>query len=142
MITATRLAGKVLIQGNANLYVGPNSGINLNGGNDGIWLWPNATFNLYANTTHTVYLSGNGVQSLGSGTQFHYWGTTNNTSLGYGGNSAFRGTFYAPNADFALTGSSSNVVDFSGAIISKTCTVYGSYRFHYDENLRRTAAFY
>ena len=132
----------MLIRGNAKLYVGTNSSISLSGGFDGIWIQTNASLNLYANTA-IANISGKGVISLGSGSQFHYWGMTNNIRLNYSANGAFFGTFYAPNADVFFSNGGSAVLDFSGSIVCKNLFLDGSsYRFHYDENLKRTAAFY
>jgi hypothetical protein len=112
----------------------------LTGTTDRITIQTNASLNLYANTAN-VDISGDGVQNSGSTSQFHYWGTTNNTSLNYSGNSVVTGTFYAPNADFSLNGGGA-VLDISGSIVSKSIRLNGPCRFHYDENLKQTGAFY
>jgi len=134
---ATTLSCKVLITGNANVYVGPLAGISLKGGSDGITIQTNASLNIYADTS-SVDISGQGVQNQGYANQFYYWGTPRNTSLNYGGNSAFTGVFYAPSAAFTLGGGGSTVIDFSGSSITGTIKMNGNYTFHYDESLGRT----
>jgi hypothetical protein len=138
---STKLTGKVLVRGNAKLYIGPASSISLKGGSDTIVIQTNASLNIYADTA-SVDISGQGVQNSGSASQFHYWGTSRNTSLNYGGNGAFTGTIYAPSAYIALGNGGSAALDISGSIVSKSVRLASPYRLHYDEDLKRTGGFY
>jgi len=134
-IVSGTFGGKVLVTGNASLYVGPLASIKFSG-SDVITIQTNASLNLYGDTAN-VDISGQGVQNPGFANQFYYWGTARNTTLSYGGNSAFTGVFYAPYADFSLGGGGNSTIDFSGSSISKTIKMNGNYNFHYDEALGR-----
>ena len=68
---------------------------------------------------------------------FIYFGLYQNANISMGGNSAFTGVLYAPNAFLLLNGGGANAVDFSGAIIAKCVKVTGHYNFHFDEAVRR-----
>ncbi len=86
----------------------------------------------------TFSLQGNGVvNESGNAGNFLYLGTTNNTSVNFGGNANFVGAIYAPQADFSLGGGGTSSYDFIGASVSRTVTMNGHFKFHYDENLRR-----
>jgi len=111
------------------------AGINMSG-QDRITLAPGAYLILYADCTSSS-LGGNGIQNPGTAEHFYYFGTDKNTSLSYGGNAAFTGAFYAPNANMSMGGGGSTVIDFSGSTIAKTIKLNGNFYFHYDENLKR-----
>jgi hypothetical protein len=129
-----------------SIYVAPNTSVTLLlTGNDS----PN---NIYiaragagvASGSLTVYMDGptfslNGSQTVDSGnaTNFTYYGTTNNTAINFGGNSAFTGTIYAPEAAFGMGGGGGMTYDFVGAAVVGSATLNGHYRFHYDENLTK-----
>jgi len=136
---ASRLTGKVIVIGAANVYIGPRASISLKGGTDGITIQSNATLNLYVDSTNADF-SGQGVQNAGLASQFVYWGTTNNTSLLYGGNSSFNGVIYAPDADFSL-GSTNSAFGFSGSCVTKSVKLNGYCAVHFDESLKRTGPF-
>jgi hypothetical protein len=80
-------------------------------------------------------MSGTARVDGGNAANFAYYGTTNNTKITLGGNSAFVGTLYAPQADLKLSGGGSSTSDFSGAILARTVSLTGHYLFHFDENL-------
>jgi hypothetical protein len=80
-------------------------------------------------------LSGQDAVDSGNATNFTYFGTTNNTSIKFSGNASFTGTIYAPEADFTLGGGGASPYDFVGASVTKTVTMNGHFKFHYDENL-------
>lgn len=80
-------------------------------------------------------MSGTSTVDGGNALNFSYYGTTNNTKVSFGGNAAFDGTVYAPQADIKLSGGGSSPLDICGAIIGKTVTASGHYLFHFDENL-------
>jgi len=61
------------------------------------------------------------------------------TSIDLGGNGAFTGTIYAPNADLKMGGGGSNVYDTVGAIVVNSAKLNGHFNFHYDEMLGRIA---
>ncbi len=83
-------------------------------------------------------LSGNGViNNGGNATNFYYFGLPSNTDVSFGGNAAFTGVIYAPQADFHLGGGGSTTYDFVGASVTKTVHMNGHFKFHYDEALRR-----
>jgi hypothetical protein len=90
----------------------------------------------------TIYMDGpsfslNGTSTVDSGNPLNlaYYGTTNNTSISLGGNAAFTGTIYAPEADISMGGGGSSTYDFVGAVIGNTITMNGHFKFHFDENL-------
>lgn len=83
----------------------------------------------------SLAMSGTSFVDAGNAVNFAYYGTTNNTKVSIGGNSAFVGTVYAPQADVKLNGGGSTAIDFSGSIVGRTVSTSGHYLFHYDENL-------
>jgi hypothetical protein len=136
MIAAGNFGGKVLVTGNATLYVTRTASVAFSG-NDFIKIDPNASLKLYVGST-SASIGGNGVlNQSGSALNFQYYGLPSNTSLALGGNAEFRGTIYAPNADFTLSGGGNTVTDFIGSSITKTVKMDGKFNFHYDEALRR-----
>jgi hypothetical protein len=80
-------------------------------------------------------LSGSAAVDGGSAASLSYYGTTNNTSVSFTGNSSFTGTIYAPEADIKLGGGGNNTYDFVGSVIGNTITMNGHFNFHFDENL-------
>jgi hypothetical protein len=110
------------------------------GGSDAIRIGTNSSLRLYADCA-TAAIGGKGVQNDGIATQFYYFGTDKNTSLAYGGNAAFTGVFYAPNAALTLSGGGGAPLDFSGSAIARTIKLTGNFTFHYDENLRRVGLY-
>jgi hypothetical protein len=83
-------------------------------------------------------LGGNGVANP-SGNAFNvkYFGLPSNTSLSFGGNAAFSGVIYAPNAAFTLGGGGSTTYDFVGSSITASVRMNGHFNSHYDEALGR-----
>jgi len=49
----------------------------------------------------------------------------------------FTGVIYAPSAALSLKGGGNSDQDFSGASVTKTVTMNGHFKFHYDESLGR-----
>ena len=131
----TSIGGKVLVKGNAILYVTDSVQFT---GNDSILILPGASLKMYVGAS-TARISGNGViNNGGNATNFYYFGLTNNTDLDFGGNAAFTGVIYAPQADFHLAGSGNTTTnDFIGASVTKTVHMNGHFNFHYDEALQR-----
>src|SRR5262249_7399173 len=94
-------------------------------GNAQILIAPGASLKLYVGQATgsgtTTSLGGQGVVNMtGNATNFFYYGLPSNTSLSYGGNSAFVGAIYAPNANFTLGGGGSTTYDFAGASVTST----------------------
>lgn len=127
-----------------SLYVGTNvqatlilTGNTSLAGQDRIYLAPNARLMLFVDAP-SFSVKGQGIiNSSGRAENFLYFGTPRNTSISLGGNAAFTGAIYAPNADFTLGGGGNNTWDFIGASVTKTVKMNGHFNFHYDENLRR-----
>jgi hypothetical protein len=100
---------------------------------------PGASLKLYVGGT-TAHFAGNGIlNQSGDTTKFSYYGLPNNTNLDLSGNAAFTGTFYAPNANMALNGGGNDIYDLIGASVTKTVSMHGHFKFHYDEKLGRIA---
>jgi hypothetical protein len=126
---------------NTVLYV--TSSINIgSGGNKKGWappqihIAPGASVSIYmAGATTTI--GGNGlVNDTHEAKNFQYYGLPTNTKIDITGNGAFYGTIYAPQADLDLKGSGNSTIDdFTGSSITKTTTMTGNFRFHYDEAL-------
>jgi hypothetical protein len=68
---------------------------------------------------------------------FGIYGLPSLTSISFGGNAAFTGTIYAPQADFQFGGGGNNTYDFVGALVARSCKLNGHANFHYDESLKR-----
>jgi hypothetical protein len=67
---------------------------------------------------------------------FIYYGLASNTLLDLGGNNTFKGSIYAPSADFTLNGGGNDTIDFQGALVVKSLNVNGHFNLHYDESLK------
>ena len=65
------------------------------------------------------------------------YGLPSLTSINFGGNAAYTGTIYAPQARFSFGGGGNNDYDFVGALVAFDCTLNGHANFHYDESLKR-----
>jgi hypothetical protein len=128
------IGGKVLVKGNAVLYVTDSVQFT---GNDNILILPGASLKIYVGAS-SARISGNGViNNGGNATNFYYYGLPSNTDLDFGGNANFTGVIYAPQADFHLGGGGSDTYDFIGASVTKTVHMNGHFNFHYDEALAR-----
>lgn len=68
---------------------------------------------------------------------FGIYGLPSLTSINFGGNAAFTGTIYAPQAVFQFGGGGNNTYDFTGALVAYSCKLNGHANFHYDESLKR-----
>ena len=93
----------------------------------------------------TIYMDGANFSITGGSTvdgglasNLSYYGTTNNTQITFGGNAAFTGTIYAPEADFKLNGGGSSSYNFVGAAVLRSVSMNGHFNFHYDEALATT----
>jgi hypothetical protein len=83
-----------------------------------------------------AYLGGAGINNSGTASNFVYLGLPTNTRLSLPSNGDFVGSIYAPSADFVLSGGGSTIYNFSGACVTRTISMNGHYRFHFDEALR------
>jgi hypothetical protein len=125
---------KMIVTGDAVLYITGNISLS---GQAQIEIAPGGSLKLYV-AGASASLGGNGViNHTGNAANFFYYGLPSNTSLSMSGNGEFVGVIYAPYADFHLSGAGSGDSDFIGASITKTVTMNGHFKFHYDENLRR-----
>ena len=124
---------KFLVTGDTVLYV--PGGVDLSGQAQ-ITILPGASLKLYVNGS--VRLFGNGVLNLNTDAlHFSVHGMPNCTSIDFGGNAAFTGTVYAPNAHVQMGGGGNNVYDCVGAITARSVGMNGHFNFHYDEMLGR-----
>ncbi len=126
------LSGNILVEGDARIYV--SSDVSMTG-NDILMITNNASLEMYV-AAPRASLGGNGVINAdGYAESFSYYGLPSNTYLSLGGNAAYTGTIYAPQADFHLGGGGNNNYDFVGASITSTVKLNGNFNFHYDEAL-------
>ncbi|MEO5802947.1 MAG: hypothetical protein ABIR24_05420 [Verrucomicrobiota bacterium] len=129
------LSGKVLVRGEASLYV--TGDVSLTGNNDKIQINPGASLKMYVGGSDAKIGGLGVVNKSGYANNFHYYGLPTNTKLAFNGNGHFTGVVYAPQADFTLGGGGKDWKDFIGASISKTVKMNGHFNFHYDEALAR-----
>jgi hypothetical protein len=130
----SNFSGNVLITGDAVLHVTHNLSFT---GNDYLEIAPGARLQIFMSGTSANF-GGNATWNKdGSALNLQYWGLPSNTSVSVGGNGAFTGTIYAPQAELTLNGGGKDEYDFVGASISKTAQLNGKVQFHYDEALAR-----
>jgi hypothetical protein len=58
--------------------------------------------------------------------------------MSWTGNNAYVGTVYAPQASFKLGGGGSDEFDYQGACVVESVVMNGHFKFHYDEQLKKT----
>lgn len=97
------------------------------------------------NATHiTFYVAGPSISTSGQATMNNLtqhavnlaiYGLPSLTSIQFGGNAAYTGTMYAPEASFGFGGGGNNTYDFVGAIVVNYVQLNGHANFHYDETL-------
>jgi hypothetical protein len=115
------------------LYVTGNISIT---GNARITIAPGASLILYVGGP-SVHIGGNGVfNESGLAENFIMKGLNSLTSVSLSGNFEFIGVLYVPYAEFFISGGGSDVIDVSGALVSKNLVVNGKANFHYDEALK------
>ena len=122
---------KVLVVGRARLYV---TGDFIMSGASSIIIAPGASLELYVGGANTSLSTVNTGGNCGT---FAYYGLPSNRNIALGGNNAFLGIFYAPNANLQLSGGGSTTVDFQGSISVNSIQMNGHFNFHFDENLKR-----
>lgn len=135
-MSSLSMSGKknMIVTGDAVLFVTGNVSMS---GKAYIAIDSGASLNMYVGGS-SASLGGNGViNHNGNAQDFFYWGLNGNTSLSMSGNGEFTGVIYAPYADLSLSGGGSGDNDFIGASVTKTVTMNGHFKFHYDEELGR-----
>ena len=126
-------SGSVMVNGNAVLYVTGDVSLS---GQSFIYIQEGASLQMYVAGANTS-IGGQGVMNANAkASSFGYWGLPSNTSISMGGNAAFTGTIYAPQAMLTLGGGGSDIYDFVGATITGGVKMNGHFKFHYDEALR------
>ncbi len=122
------------IAGDAVLYVPGDFSMT---GQSQITILPGASLTLYVGGASTKF-AGNGILNQnGDAMKFAYYGLPGNTDISLSGNASFTGSIYAPSADFSMNGGGNNEYDFVGASVTKTVSMHGHFKFHYDERLGR-----
>ena len=138
LMTSLTLNSKetMYVSGNAVLYVTGEVLMQGNGTTASqIIIGPGGSLEVYVGGTSALFTQ---VNNQGNAKTFSYYGLPTNTALSFGGNAAFIGTIYCPNADFTIGGGGSDVYDFEGSVMAKTIKLNGHYNFHFDENLARS----
>ncbi len=124
---------QMLVRGNARLWVAGSIAMQ---GASQITIANTGTLQVWV--AGEVDIKGNGVvNSTSDATHLALYGLPTCTSISLGGNAAWTGTIYAPQADFKSGGGGSDNYDVVGAVIVNTVSMNGHFEFHYDENLGR-----
>jgi choice-of-anchor A domain-containing protein len=124
------------VNGNAVLYVTGDVLMQGNGATASqIVIAPDASLSIYVGGSSASFTQ---VNNQGNAKTFNYYGLPANTGVSFGGNAAFIGTIYAPNAEFTIGGGGNDPYDFEGSVMSKTIKMNGHFKFHFDENLARS----
>jgi hypothetical protein len=138
-LSSLQLAGSdpsqstMLITGNATLYITGDMQMT---GNSQIIIDPNATLKLYIGGN--ARLAGNGIMNTGgTALNFQMYGLETCTDIDFGGNAAFTGIIYAPQATFHAGGGGTDQYDCVGSVIVNEVNMNGHFTFHYDEMLGR-----
>ncbi|MDD5139578.1 MAG: hypothetical protein PHY43_04860 [Verrucomicrobiales bacterium] len=114
--------GSISLSGNNSITVGTNaSRVTLYVGGPSFSTTGNATVN--NQTQNAVVLGVYGLPTL--------------TSINFGGNAAYTGTIYAPQAAFSFGGGGGTTYDYVGALVAYNAKLNGHANFHYDESLKR-----
>jgi choice-of-anchor A domain-containing protein len=83
-------------------------------------------------------LKGNGIANDNNmAANLQIWGLPTCTEIDLGGNAAFTGTVYAPQADIEAGGGGNDGYDVVGSIVGKTIKFNGHFKMHYDTSLGR-----
>jgi hypothetical protein len=118
------------------LYVDGNISLS---GNNAITIGTNASRVSFYVRGPSVSLTGNATvnNQTQNAAVLGIYGLPTLTSISFGGNAAYSGTIYAPQASFSFGGGGNNTYDFVGASVSYDCRLNGHANFHYDESLKR-----
>jgi hypothetical protein len=138
LLNSGNFNGKVLVTGNATLYVTTNVTMNFVPATGSITILTNASLNLYVGARNvTLPDVSNGT---GQATNFYYFGLPSNTNIAMTVNADFVCSMYAPNAKLTLggngTGSEQKLI---GAFITDSINYNDFFSFHFDIALGRTA---
>ena len=125
----------MFVNGDCELYVTGELSIS---GTAQIVMGDGSSLRLYVGGTNAV-IGGNGVLNNGDASRFIYYGLSSNTQFTLSGPNTFTGCIYAPNAHVGFAGGGAIGLDFIGANVSRSVSLFGSVRFHYDEALRNIA---
>lgn len=120
----------ILVRGNATVFVTGN--FEMRGK---INIAPGASLKLYVAGNSTQL---NEVNTTGNARSFQYYGLPNNKAISWTGNNAYVGTVYAPQASFKLGGGGSDEFDYQGACVVDSAVMNGHFKFHYDEDLKKS----
>lgn len=132
------LGGSLYVATNVQARLHVTSSVALTGDKDEIRLSPQNSRLIVYMSGANFKVKGNGVvNETGKAENFLYFGLPSNTAVDFGGEGAFTGAIYAPQAAFSMGGGGNDVIDFVGASVSKSVKMNGHFNFHYDENLRR-----
>jgi len=124
----------IYVVGNVRVYF-PN-GFQMSS-SSGITLGPKASLQIYSGGD--VSVSGQGVMNgTGNALNCSLYGLPGCSSIAFGGNAAFTGTIYAPEATLSASGGGNDNYDLVGAVIVGAVNMSGHFNFHYDESLART----
>ena len=126
---------RMYVLGDAELFV--TTGLNISG-NASIIIANGASLRLYVGATNAV-IGGNGIVNSGDASRFIYHGLPSNTQLNFSVITTFTGCIYAPNAQVNLSAGGVGDAHFVGASVSRSVSLGGHFRFHYDEALRNIA---
>lgn len=122
---------------NVNIYVAGSISLS---GQEAITIGTNVT-------SVNMYVAGPSISTGGNATinnltkhasVFGIYGLPSLTSIQFGGNAAYTGTIYAPEAAFGFGGGGNNTYDFTGAVVVNNVQLNGHANFHYDESLAKT----
>jgi hypothetical protein len=118
------VTGDILMQSKSQIIIGSGSKLTIYSG--------------AADPSASTTASFTQVNNEGYAKTFSYYGLPSNKAVSFGGNAAFIGTIYCPNAEFTIGGGGNDVYDFEGSVIAKSIKVNGHYRFHFDEDLAKS----
>ena len=129
--------GNFSIPSGADLQVGPNQSVIL-------YVTGNFTMSISAKIdiqpggTLLLYVAGatasfGQIDIQGTDLNLQYYGLPRNANITFGGNAAFLGTIYAPEATVTLDG----LADLTGAIVANSVHLNADASVHYDEALAR-----
>jgi hypothetical protein len=145
--------GVITASGNYSIWTGINGNLTINAPQVTIYVAGNISLSGQQSITIgtnasrvSLYVSGPSINTVGNATinnktqnagAFGIYGLPSLTSISFGGNAAYTGTIYAPQAAFSFGGGGNNTYDFVGALVAYNCKLNGHANFHYDESLKR-----
>ena len=134
MISSGTVHGKVLVTGDATLYVTKNAAVSFVS-TDSITISTNASLRLYVGSPTATLPN---LVNTNTPDKFVYFGLPTNTNLVQNVNADFVGSVYAPSAKYTLGGNGTGSEQkISGASITDSVYFNDFFTFHYDLNLAR-----